>query len=389
MFFPVFLPLIALLLSSPINATEQPQKTLVATQTQEPNPTITASVKSIFSSLSGDQSTTFDAKSFSGCCDPTCALGLCNGIYPFDTTPPPDAARTGTASPAIATETCCSAGCPDGFCRGFERWRHGWPIAACVGRSCAVPTGQRWSHWTAIDRAEPVVTCVGRTCFPGTNGPFMTIFKAADSGASHTAKPTDTPSPNANAAETDPTRQFYAAELAGQDQDTLPIIVENNAKEPVTLLADIDLALIENYISSGMLSALGISPTSSELSPIAKEDQRPAALGTPAFKVTPESKITLNLLVGPAGQLKQFADVEFNVFDLPPVSERGGVPWEPEAFLGLTFLREASALRLTDGFAGHAALEGLPVLVRDIQGAPVVEDSDSKEVENGRRKDEL
>ncbi|OAP61955.1 hypothetical protein AYL99_04158 [Fonsecaea erecta] len=395
MLLPVFLPLFALLLSSLANATEQPQKTLKPTKTQEPNPTITASVKSIFSSLSGDEGTTFDPKLATGCCGPTCALGLCNGIYPFDTTPPADAARTATASPASVTETCCSAGCPDGFCRGFERWKHWWPIA-CVGRHCAVPTGQRWAHWPPA-RPHPGQFCVGRNCGPGSSQSdsiITSIFREADLGAIHDVKPTGTPSPNANVAEsdlTDFTEQFHAAELAGQDQDTLPIIVENNAKEPVTLLADIDLALIENYISSGMLSALGIPSASSAISPIAKKDQRPAALGTPAFKVTPAAKITLSLLAGPQGALKQFPDIEFNVFDMPPVSERGGVPWEPEVFLGLDFLREASALRLVDEFAGHAALDGLPVLVRDIKGVFAVAgvDGDSKEASEAGKKDEL
>ncbi|OQV07247.1 hypothetical protein CLAIMM_11706 [Cladophialophora immunda] len=260
MLLPMFLPLIALLLSSPAHATEQQQKTVGLTKTQEPNPTITASVKSIFSSFSRDESLTFDPKSASGCCDPTCALGLCNGIYPFDTTSAPDPARTATAPPAIVTEACCSAGCPDGYCRGFERWRHWWPIG-CVGRDCAVPTGQRWRHWPAGHR--PSFRCKGRDCPPGTgqsDSTIISIFQDADSGAIRGVKPTDTPSPNPQAAESDPTPQFHAAELAGQDQDTLPIIVENSAKEPVTLLADIDLALTENYISSGMLSALASHP---------------------------------------------------------------------------------------------------------------------------------
>ncbi|KIW99081.1 uncharacterized protein Z519_00744 [Cladophialophora bantiana CBS 173.52] len=196
------------------------------------------------------------------------------------------------------------------------------------------------------------------------------------------------PSSNAEAAEGDTAQRFHAAELAGRDQDTLPIIVENTAKEPITLLADIDLALAENYISSRMLSALGISPTASELTPIAKKDRRPAALATPAFKVTPEAKITLNLLTQAETALKQFADVEFNVFDLPPISERGGVPWEPEAFLGVVSLREASALRLVDGFVGHAALEGLPVLVRNMTRTDSA-GGECKEGGEGWEKDEL
>ncbi|EXJ76243.1 uncharacterized protein A1O5_00751 [Cladophialophora psammophila CBS 110553] len=399
MIFPVFIPLLALVLSSSTNAAEQEQKALRPTKTQEPNPTIVASVKSIFSSFSSPESTTFDPKSATGCCGPTCALGLCNGIYPFDTTPPPDAARTATSSSSVVTEACCTAGCPDGFCRGFERWRHWWPIG-CVGRDCSVPTGQRWTHWQpavqtsgSSGRAQPRPTgeCTGRDCPPGSSnndGTLTTIFARAASTAIDDVKPTASPLSNAEAAEGDAARWFHAAELAGRDQDTLPIIVENTAKEPITLLADIDLALAENYISSGMLSALGISPTASELTPIAKKDRRPAALGTPAFKVTPEATITLNLLAGPKAALKQFADVEFNVFDLPPISERGGVPWEPEVFLGVVFLREASALRLVDGFVGHAALEGLPVLVRNMTGTDSA-GGERKEGGEGWEKDEL
>ncbi|OAG44714.1 hypothetical protein AYO21_01204 [Fonsecaea monophora] len=387
MLSPVFVSLLAVLLSWPTVAIEQKQKNIGLTKTQEPDPTITASVKSIFSSFSRDEDRTFDPKSASGCCNSTCALGLCNGIYPFDTTPPPDAARTATASPAIATESCCSAGCPDGFCRGFERFRHWWPIG-CVGRGCAVPTGQRWNHLPP--HLHPGSRCEGRDCSPGvhqSDSPITTIFADAVSGAVDAVKPTDTAASSPKAANKEPTLQFHSAELAGQDQDTLPIIVENNAKEPVTLLADIDLALTENYISSGMLSALGLSSTSSRLSPIAKEDQRAAALGTPAFHVTPHAKISLNLLAGPKVALNQFADVAFNVFDLPSIHERAGVPWEPEVFLGVVFLREASALRLVDGFSGHPALKGLSVVVRDIPGTDT--NSARNQSEQKPAKDEL
>lgn len=76
----------------------------------------------------------------------------------------------------------------------------------------------------------------------------------------------------------------------------------------------------------------------------------------------------MDLLTGPKDALKQFANVEFNIFDLPSPFKGHNVMWEAEVFLGVNFLRNAGALRLADGFAGNGALEGLSVLVREIKG---------------------
>ena len=54
----------------------------------------------------------------------------------------------------------------------------------------------------------------------------------------------------------------------------------------------------------------------------------------------------------------------FNVFDLPLADLKG--KWEPELFLGVTFLRQARALALTKDFAGQGAVPGVPVLARDV-----------------------
>lgn len=191
---------------------------------------------------------------------------------------------------------------------------------------------------------------------------MTSIYPTNATGSHHEAKPT-------GGSTTDPAEAFHTFELAGQDQDTIPIIVENNSGEPVTLLADIDLALTENYISSGMLQALGISSKSSrQLVSIAKPDQRVAAIGNQALKVTPNAKITFDILAGPSSALRRFTNVKFNVFDVATTPKGGSMSWESELFLGVTFLRDADALRLSEEFSGNPALEGLPVLVRSMEG---------------------
>lgn len=361
MIVPKLVPLFALLLASTSAAGAQ-QEALKGTKTQEPNPTITASIKSIFSSLSGHHSAA-DANSESACCYASCALGLCNDFYTPGPTAPPDAAHTITAAPSTITkEACCTARCDDGFCHDEKHfWPHGpFPMNdGCGDRDCPTLTsGQAWKTWWPSG-------CKARFCGAPTGkklGTMTSIYPTNATEAHHGAKPT-------GESTVDPAEAFHTFEMAGQDQDTIPIILENNSGEPVTLLADIDLALTENYISSGMLHALGISSTSSrQLVSIAKPDQRVAAIGNQAFKVTPNAKITFDILTGPSSALKQFANVEFNVFDVATPPKGGSMPWEPELFLGVKFLRDADALRLSEDFAGNAALEGLPVLVRSMEG---------------------
>jgi hypothetical protein len=183
----------------------------------------------------------------------------------------------------------------------------------------------------------------------------------------------------------DATKEFHAVELAGFDQDTLPIIVTNATGEPVTLLAGIDLNLTENYISSGMLTALGLS--SPRVVNIAKPDQKAAALGAEALKVTPYAKVSLDFLTGAQAVLKHFTDVEFDVFELSSYPE-GHVVWQPDVYLGVAFLTDALALRLADGFAGSPAIEGLPVLVRSLEGYQVGEGA-KQDTQEGWEKDEL
>lgn len=158
------------------------------------------------------------------------------------------------------------------------------------------------------------------------------------------------------------TTYFHTGELAGQNQDVLPVVVETRSKDPVTLLADVDLALTENYISSFFVAALNLT---SSTTPLPKTPgQQPVALGIDAFLVTPHSSIALTLLAGPTQALKTYPDVRFNVFDLPVDQLKG--KWEPEVFLGVTFLRQARALALATDFAAQGAVPGVPLLARDV-----------------------
>ncbi|ETI19285.1 hypothetical protein G647_09117 [Cladophialophora carrionii CBS 160.54] len=138
---------------------------------------------------------------------------------------------------------------------------------------------------------------------------------------------------------------------------------------------------MENYISSGMLEALGVSHTSSQsrqLLAIAKPDQRIAALGIPAFRAIRHAN-------RPTDALKQFANVSFNVFGLPPPPQDGTVVWQSEVFLGVAFQRDAAALRLAEDFAGNPALEGVPVLASAMKGYEF--NFDSGKLADGKRED--
>jgi hypothetical protein len=176
--------------------------------------------------------------------------------------------------------------------------------------------------------------------------------------------------------------QFHARELTGQNQDTLPMIVENGNHDPTTLIADIDLALTESYISGDMLSVLGLVDNTTKTgltTSIPTKDRQQVALGIDGYLVTPTGRIELDILIGSVEALRHFRGVVFNVFEFP---ETGGT-WQPEVFLGVDFLRRAGALRLAEGFAGNGVVEGVPVLVREVG---VVDEKVEKRKEEERDK---
>ncbi|EXJ53833.1 hypothetical protein A1O7_09169 [Cladophialophora yegresii CBS 114405] len=264
------------------------------------------------------------------------------------------------------------------------------PYGGCIDRSdCTIATHERGTTWREDG-------CGGRFCGAPTGQalePLITIYPTLTRATHHGAKSTHVSSISTIAGE-DRAEAYHALELAGNDQDTLPIIVSGVSGEPVTALADIGLTLMENYASSGMLEALGVSSTSShtdQWQAIAKPDQRVAALGRPVFRVTPHANVSLNLLAGPKDASKQFASVNFNVFDLPSPSQDGTFVWQPEVFLGVAFLRDATASRLAEDFAGNPAPEGVAVLARGMKTYEFSFDAgklaDGKRAD--RKKDEL
>ncbi|KAJ9605282.1 hypothetical protein H2200_009939 [Cladophialophora chaetospira] len=357
----IFLP--ALLLVFSLGAAEQPQQALKGSSTLTENPTITASIRSIFNSI-GSQDSLASTATQTSCCSSGCALGLCNDFFYFYT--PTPTAHVGkdpgtTAPPAVATDSaCCTAGCADGFCNNKQFHHHPGKRCICYPpcpaschpvRAVHLPTGNSAVPWWPDD-------CSARLCGGPTGkklGEFTSIYPTP-SPKSHDAE-------DAHDASYDPTQDFHATELAGRDQDTIALVFEVSSKEPVTLLADLELSLTENYISAGMLEALGISPTT-----IPEADQRVAALGAQALQVKPHANVSLDFLTGPKDALKHFANVDFNVFDLPSSAQDGSLPWQPELYLGVVFLRDAGALRLAEDFAGNSALEGVPVVVRSLKG---------------------
>ena len=364
--------LLPLLLASVSTAVAPKQEALKNSQVQQPDPSVASSIKSIFSSLSAPPTS---STSSNACCAPSCALGRCNDYFTPVVTAPPTAGHTVTASPAIVTSSCCTAGCPDGAC---QRARFPWqPDRAFPDDGCSDRGGCTSVH--PISNGPLVLPggCDGRYCDPPTGtklGTFTSIYPTPSSVATpHQATPNGNIIPSPDDEGDDGTEIFHAVELAGFDYDTTPIIVTNSTGAPVTLLANIELALTENYISTAMLTALGLPSKSSphQLINIAKPKQRTANLDGGNLLVTLHAKINLDFLLGPSHALKHFANVEFNVFDLPdPSSSKTGVTveWQREVFLGVTFLRDALALRLAEGFAGNPAVEGVPVLVRNLKG---------------------
>lgn len=208
---------------------------------------------------------------------------------------------------------------------------------------------------------------------------------AAASGAGSSSVPAT--------GEYDLVQAFHANDFSGANQDTLPIIVQDHSGNPVSLIADINLDVADNYISQALVAKLGLASSTVSLS---SQKQQVVTLGeaNDTFSVTPHATISLNLLAGPAAALKKFGDVEFRVFDLPTPKAKGdGISWEPELFLGVRFLRAVGALGLTADFAGNGVVDGVPVLVRDLAFV----NSQGRDVDvNGRvlgaeedRKDEL
>lgn len=238
---------------------------------------------------------------------------------------------------------------------------------------------------TSVSVDREVVSATTTTTITGT--PPAAISEAKDE-QKEKAKVADTAGTGSGSAQLDfeLTAYFHTSELAGMNQDVLPIVVESRSKAPVTLLADIDLALTENYMSSFFLEALNLSDSTTALPP-STPPQEPVRLGIDGYPVTPHSTITLTFLAGPPQALKTFQAVPFNVFDMPGVEVLKG-KWQPEVFLGVTFLRQAMALTLAQDFAGQGAVAGIPLLARDV----VVSDAGlagREGVKGGLRKDEL
>lgn len=267
-------------------------------------------------------------------------VGCCNGhnaLPPWFGTETALVHGSKTDEP-FATSTCCDHTCSDGLCR-FES---------------LVPTPQPDQGGPTQDLRATISTNCGQ---PGGCQQEMTIIfpvPTAPGGIPITeAKPTAAPQrPNDS---TDVTEKYYARDLAGQNQDSLPIIVEDSQQDPLTLLATLDLALTENYIASSVIHALGLS---SKLTPIPAKSQHQVALGVDAVLVRPNYHITINLLAG--SENRRFPGVVFSVFDPPHIHDD---PVEPDVLLGVNFLRQAQALTLVKEYIGKGALEGLPVLV--------------------------
>ncbi|KAK5046417.1 hypothetical protein LTR84_008220 [Exophiala bonariae] len=358
------------------------------------DPKSTASIKSIFSSFETTHpsgNARIKPEAVTACCGEGCAIGLCNGRV-ANSNPTLAAFNEGTQvrlDLAPTATACCSRSCPDGHCRqhdavpvyhpggvqgGFPGRPGrpglpgplfpGRPESSChggCGRECGIACPCVCARIIAtsitVDRASltatTTTTITGKAPSTATTQGSAPVVKEADSAS------------GSQQLDFELTAYFHTSELAGQNQDVLPIVVETQAKEPVTLLADIDLALSENYMSSFFVAALNLSSATTPLPATGEQaQQQPVALGVDAFLVTPYASLALTLLAGPTDALKTYPDVRFNVFDLPVDDLRG--KWEPEVFLGVTFLRQARALALAKDFAGQGAVAGVPLLARDV-----------------------
>ncbi|KAJ9644874.1 uncharacterized protein PV06_04459 [Exophiala oligosperma] len=89
---------------------------------------------------------------------------------------------------------------------------------------------------------------------------------------------------------------YHSSELAGTDQDTLPIIVRNAPGDPVTVLGDVFLSDMRNYMSSDLVGALGLSRQATPISTTdVSREQDHLTLGTPGNgfqSKAPTSRIT-------------------------------------------------------------------------------------------------
>ncbi|KAK4946604.1 hypothetical protein LTR10_014456 [Elasticomyces elasticus] len=315
-------------------ADAQSQQPLGATDASDPSST--DSIKSIFSSFSGQGSLSYTLASPTGCCESTCALGFCNGF----TIPGPIA----TGSPSQTT----AAPAP-----GITDHRGPHPS----GRSIPVPD-------VCSGRPSSINPCACGGCgFKTTT--LMSTYPAHHTGAGILASASSIVSPKASESDYNLVQVFNTNDFSGSNHDTLPIIVQDGTQNPVSLIADIDLDVLDNYISTALVEQLGLSSLTATLpTPQQQEVSLGEANNTPT--VTPHAKITLNFLAGQAAALKKFAGVEFSVFDLPTVAKGTPDQWEPELFLGVRFLRAVGALGLTAEFAGNGVVDGVPVLVRDM-----------------------
>jgi len=383
----VLLSTIALVLSVALRAQAAGQAVLQ-------DPKATTSLKSIFNSFT---SAPIKLQPVTACCGDGCAIGLCNGRPASAGKPTAKiAASEATATVAFSLDSaCCARSCPDGHCRlddtvpiytpagvgnfpgGRPGGRPGLPAPHFPGRPdsvCPGDCGRECGLSCPCVCARAILTSVPfdpaarstTTTITGTARATATATATAEAEAEAEAvaeKPVAAAAGSTADLDFELTTFFHTTELAGQNQDVLPIVVETASNDPVTLLADIDLALMENYISSFFIKSLNLTSSLTAI-PETTPPQDAVALGVDGYLATPHSIIKLNLLAGPAQKLKRFQDVLFNVYDLPEDALKG--KWEPELFLGVTFLRRASALTLTKDFAGQAAVSGIPLLARDV-----------------------
>ncbi|KAI1609915.1 hypothetical protein EDD36DRAFT_59867 [Exophiala viscosa] len=304
------------------------------------NPSSTDSIKSIFSSFNDQGSLSYTLAAPTRCCDASCALGFCNGF----TIPAPIAA----GSPSQLT--AASAPGITAFRGHHPAGRPGIPIPdVCSGSS--------------------VNPCV---CDPMCRIRTTTFMSAYPK---HHATPTATTIPDSTSSIAEPkpseydlVQAFHANDFSGSNQDTLPIIVQDSVRNPVSLIADIDLDVLDNYISTALIDKLGLF---SSIVTLPTSQQKVVTLGEAnnTFTVTPHATLMLNFLAGQTDALKKFADVDFNVFDLSDAKATAGGSAntsKPELFLGVRFLRAIGALSLTPEFAGNGVVDGVPVLVRDM-----------------------
>ncbi|KEF54408.1 uncharacterized protein A1O9_09574 [Exophiala aquamarina CBS 119918] len=390
----VLISTIALVLSAALSAQATGQAALQ--EGVKLDPKATASIQSIFKSFTNPH---IAPEAVTACCGEGCAIGLCNG-RPADSVDKPTArvAASDVTTTAVLRldRACCSRSCPDGHCRlddtvptytpggmrgsfpGRPGGRPGLPAPFFPGRpdsdcpgdcgrecgiSCPCVCARKIFTSVHIDPAATSTTTTITGSVRATAAAEANDAKAAAAKDAEAEESVATAAGSSTELDFELTAYFHTTELAGLNQDVIPVVVETASKDPVTLLADIDLALMENYISSFFIQSLNLTSALTAI-PKTTPRQEAVALGIDGYLASPHSTIKLDLLAGPSQKLKKFHDVSFKVFDLPFDQLKG--KWEPELFLGVTFLRQASALTLTKDFAGQAAVGGIPLLARDV-----------------------